>query len=147
MAIRPTWWVAACATFFGADAGDFDVATDATPAEIRDLFRNCRIIGRRFRPAHIVFGRKIIETATFRANPRPPAAESGLPAKPGPRTGDDDEAAEGPGGALARTGDSDVYLYRDNVFGTAEEDAAAATYDQWPVLRSERAGDRPRRWA
>ncbi len=100
---------------------DFDVATDATPAEIRDLFRNCRIIGRRFRLAHIVFGRKIIETATFRANPRPPAAESGLPGEARPE-GDDDEAAEGPGGA-SPTGDSDVYLYRDNVFGTAEEDA------------------------
>ncbi|HNN91323.1 MAG TPA: polynucleotide adenylyltransferase PcnB [Pseudomonadota bacterium] len=100
---------------------DFDVATDATPAEIRDLFRNCRIIGRRFRLAHIVFGRKIIETATFRANPRPPTAESGLPGEARPE-GDDDEATEGPGGATP-AGDSDVYLYRDNVFGTAEEDA------------------------
>src|SRR5581483_3093414 len=49
---------------------DFDVATSATPTEIKALFRNCRIIGRRFRLAHIFFGPKIIETSTFRANPR-----------------------------------------------------------------------------
>ena len=49
---------------------DFDVATSATPNDIRRLFRNCRIIGRRFRLAHIFFGPKIIETSTFRANPR-----------------------------------------------------------------------------
>lgn len=100
---------------------DFDVATDATPAEIRDLFRNCRIIGRRFRLAHIVFGRKIIETATFRANPRPAGGEVG-PGSEGKPEGDEDENAEGQ--AAGTTGpDSDVYLYRDNVFGTAEEDA------------------------
>src|SRR5215211_6363509 len=49
---------------------DFDVATSATPNEIRATFRNSRIIGRRFRLAHVFFGSKIIETATFRANPR-----------------------------------------------------------------------------
>src|SRR6266404_2701448 len=49
---------------------DFDVATSATPNELRRLFRNCRIIGRRFRLAHIFFGSKIIETSTFRTNPR-----------------------------------------------------------------------------
>ena len=93
---------------------DFDVATDATPAEIRDLFRNCRIIGRRFRLAHIVFGRKIIETATFRANPRPPESGSAGASKSDSET-DEEEGGSAPG--------SDVYLYRDNVFGTAEEDA------------------------
>jgi poly(A) polymerase len=46
---------------------DFDVATDATPEEVRALFDNCRLIGRRFRLAHIRFGREIIEVATFRA--------------------------------------------------------------------------------
>ncbi len=46
---------------------DFDVATDATPEEVADLFRNCRLIGRRFRLAHVQFGRMIIEVATFRA--------------------------------------------------------------------------------
>jgi poly(A) polymerase len=49
---------------------DWDVATSATPNEIKATFRNSRIIGRRFRLAHVFFGSKIIETSTFRANPR-----------------------------------------------------------------------------
>lgn len=75
---------------------DFDVATDATPEEIKEQFRNCRIIGRRFRLAHILFGREIIEVATFR--------------------GSGEENAE------RRTGD-DGQIVRDNVFGSIEEDA------------------------
>ena len=54
---------------------DFDVATSARPEEVRELFRNCRIIGRRFRLAHVLFGGgKVIEVATFRRNParKPP---------------------------------------------------------------------------
>ncbi len=51
----------------GHQPKDFDVATDARPEEVRQLFRNCRLIGRRFRLAHIHFGREIIEVATFRA--------------------------------------------------------------------------------
>ena len=47
---------------------DFDVATDATPEEVRALFKNSRIIGRRFRLVHIRFGRDIIEVATFRCH-------------------------------------------------------------------------------
>lgn len=47
---------------------DFDVVTDATPEEVKSVFRNCRLIGRRFRLAHVHFGRDIIEVATFRAN-------------------------------------------------------------------------------
>src|SRR6478736_8870153 len=54
----------------GRKPKDFDVATSATPNDIKRLFRNCRIIGRRFKLAHIFYGPKIIETATFRANPR-----------------------------------------------------------------------------
>ncbi len=46
---------------------DFDVATDATPEQVKSLFGNCRLIGRRFRLAHVRFGREIIEVATFRA--------------------------------------------------------------------------------
>ncbi|MDY0000497.1 MAG: poly(A) polymerase [Polyangia bacterium] len=57
---------------------DFDVATSATPSQIRSLFRNARIIGRRFRLAHIFFGPKIIETSTFRKNPREPEADEDL---------------------------------------------------------------------
>lgn len=47
---------------------DFDIATDATPEQVKELFRNCRLIGRRFRLAHIHFGRHIIEVATFRGD-------------------------------------------------------------------------------
>ena len=46
---------------------DFDVATDARPEEVRKLFRNCRLIGRRFHLAHVRFGMEVIEVATFRA--------------------------------------------------------------------------------
>lgn len=73
---------------------DFDVATDARPEQIRQLFRNCRLIGRRFRLAHIHFGRDIIEVATFR--------------------GTDD----GEGDRELDNG----RLLRDNVYGTLEED-------------------------
>ena len=50
---------------------DFDVATNALPEEVRRLFRNCRLIGRRFRLAHVFFGNEIIEVATFRAAAAP----------------------------------------------------------------------------
>lgn len=50
----------------GHEPKDFDVATDATPEQVRQVFRNCRLIGRRFRLAHVHFGREIIEVATFR---------------------------------------------------------------------------------
>ena len=52
----------------GIEPKDFDIATNATPEQIKALFRNCRLIGRRFRLAHIVFGRDIIEVATFRGH-------------------------------------------------------------------------------
>jgi len=76
---------------------DFDVATDATPDEVRHLFRNARLIGRRFRLAHVMFGREIIEVATFRAN-------------------EDD-------GSGARRVHDDGRVLRDNVYGTIEDDA------------------------
>src|SRR5690606_12394933 len=53
----------------GLTPKDFDIATDATPEEVRQLFRNARIIGRRFRIVHVHFGREIIEVSTFRAAP------------------------------------------------------------------------------
>ncbi len=57
----------------GRDPKDFDVSTDARPGQIRKLFNNCRIIGRRFRLAHIYFrGNKIIEVSTFRRTPFEP---------------------------------------------------------------------------
>src|SRR3954470_22866003 len=58
------------ALLLGGKPKDFDVVTSATPQEIKRLFKNCRIIGRRFRLAHVFFGSKIVETSTFRANPR-----------------------------------------------------------------------------
>ncbi len=75
---------------------DFDVATSATPNQIRNLFRNARIIGRRFKLAHILFHREIIEVATFR----------------GHETVDEDQLTNERG-----------MLIRDNAYGTLEEDA------------------------
>lgn len=75
---------------------DFDIATNATPEEVRSLFGNCRLIGRRFRLAHVRFGREIIEVATFRA-----AANHA----------DDDSAHDDAG-----------RIIRDNVYGTIDED-------------------------
>jgi poly(A) polymerase len=82
----------------GRTPKDFDVATDAHPGEVRAVFRNCRLIGRRFRLAHVYFrGGKVVEVATFRKNPV-------------------DVGEDVPDG-------SDLLITRDNVFGTAEEDA------------------------
>jgi len=77
---------------------DFDVGTDAHPAALKKLFRNCRMIGRRFRLAHILFANgKVIEVATFRRRPDP--------------------AADGEGG------DGPLLQTSDNTFGTPREDA------------------------
>jgi poly(A) polymerase len=95
----------------GRKPKDFDVATSATPNEIRRCFRNCRIIGRRFRLAHVFFGRKIIETATFRANPRT------LEDEPGDASIEVDSKPE------IKAENADLLIRHDNVFGTAEEDA------------------------
>ncbi len=63
----------------GIEPKDFDVATDALPEQVRKLFRNCRLVGRRFRLAHVFFGREIIEVATFRAATAPSQGEEPLP--------------------------------------------------------------------
>ncbi len=90
----------------GRKPKDFDIATSATPNEVRATFRNCRLIGRRFRLAHVYFkGGKIIEVSTFRANP------TELMEAPGEQEGE-----EGQGG-------EDLLITHDNVFGTAEQDA------------------------
>lgn len=81
----------------GGHPKDFDVATDATPEQVKHLFRNCRLIGRRFRLAHVVFGREIIEVATFRAN-----------------------VDDGSGDRELHEGGR---LLRDNVYGSIEDDA------------------------
>lgn len=82
----------------GREPKDFDVATDATPEEVRKVFRNCRLIGRRFRLAHVHFGREIIEVATFRGGGR-------------------DETPEG------ERHIQNGMIVRDNLYGTREEDA------------------------
>ena len=59
----------------GITPKDFDIATSALPEEVKRTFRNCRLIGRRFRLAHVFFGREIIEVATFRAMSAPEVGE------------------------------------------------------------------------
>ncbi|WP_334021776.1 polynucleotide adenylyltransferase PcnB [Alteromonas sp. S015] len=90
----------------GHEPKDFDVVTNATPEQIKGLFRNCRLIGRRFRLAHIVFGREIIEVATFRGHHQ-----------------ESDEDDDLPKGKSLGKRDAEGQLVRDNVFGTIEEDA------------------------
>ena len=63
----------------GLEPKDFDVATNALPEQVKKLFRNCRLVGRRFRLAHVFFGREIIEVATFRAASAPSQGEEPLP--------------------------------------------------------------------
>src|SRR5262245_65428168 len=58
----------------GLEPKDFDVATDALPEQVKRLFRNSRLVGRRFRLAHVFFGREIIEVATCRATSAPARA-------------------------------------------------------------------------
>jgi len=107
----------------GIEPKDFDVATDASPEEVRRLFRNCRLIGRRFRLAHIRFGYQVIEVATFRAAGAPMAPEPDL-------DGVTDEEAEEPefeqedepNGNVDRAHDERGRLLRDNVYGTIDQD-------------------------
>lgn len=87
----------------GARPKDFDVATDATPEEVRALFRRSRIIGRRFTLVHVLCGQETIEVSTFR----------------GHRAGSEDDAQGG-----EHRADENGRLLRDNVFGSQEEDAA-----------------------
>ncbi|GAM61738.1 poly(A) polymerase [Vibrio ishigakensis] len=82
----------------GQSPKDFDIATNATPEQIKETFRNCRLIGRRFRLAHIIFGRDIIEVATFRGHHQEPEKQ------------------------VSQQSDQGMLL-RDNVYGTIDEDA------------------------
>lgn len=92
---------------------DFDIGTDAHPYQIKKLFRNCWIIGRRFRLAHIKFGTKTIEVATFRKNVTVDASGEAPPADESP------VVASSPEPAAPELG----LIHRDNTFGTPEEDA------------------------
>ena len=85
---------------------DFDIGTSAHPHQVKRIFRNCWIIGRRFRLAHVKFGFKTIEVATFR---RPVPPEGAAPSET------DEQPAAG--------SDQRPPIRRDNTFGTAEEDA------------------------
>ena len=102
----------------GRPPKDFDIVTDATPEQIRRLFRNCRLIGRRFRLAHIHFRDEIVEVATFRA--------SGAEPEPDEFSADEEESAaddtrDRHKGRLLKS--EEGMLLRDNLFGTPEEDA------------------------
>ena len=77
---------------------DFDIGTSAHPYQVKKLFRNCWIIGRRFRLAHVRFGTKVVEVATFRRQLQP-------------------------GEEIAPEGATDTAVHHDNTFGTPEEDA------------------------
>jgi poly(A) polymerase len=100
---------------------DFDVATSARPEEVRRLFRNCRVIGRRFRLAHILFGGgKIIETATFRRDPM--QAFETVEAEIAEEVEDAAAAALTPS-RKDRRDDADLLIRHDNVFGEPHEDA------------------------
>jgi len=87
----------------GLTPKDFDVATDATPEEVKALFRRSRLVGRRFRIAHVRFGRELIEVSTFRR----------AVAENADGTEDADERAHSAAGMILR----------DNVYGSLEEDA------------------------
>lgn len=89
----------------GREPKDFDIATDAHPEQVRGLFRNCRLIGRRFRLAHVFFGLEVVEVATFRA-----AAA-------------DEEDEEGEEGDATRLMSDSGRIIRDNVYGSIDEDA------------------------
>ncbi|MCC7033229.1 MAG: polynucleotide adenylyltransferase PcnB [Acidobacteria bacterium] len=95
---------------------DFDVGTDAHPYQIKKLFRNCWIIGRRFRLAHVRFGNKTIEVATFR---RHVAADESVEGSDQASQPDLTPAAEPPGEARS----PGSVVRHDNTFGTPEEDA------------------------
>lgn len=90
----------------GREPKDFDVATNARPEEVKTLFRNCVLVGRRFLLAHIRYGREVVEVATFRAGTRE-AEEEGM-------EGEEEETLQDT---------SSGRILRDNVYGTLEEDA------------------------
>ena len=94
----------------GKKPKDFDIATNAEPAEIKILFNNARVIGRRFRIVHIKFGREIIEVTTFRADHHPISEIKGNLAYKEDRERDSVHSEEG-------------LILRDNVYGNIDEDA------------------------
>jgi poly(A) polymerase len=110
----------------GLQPKDFDVATNALPEEVRGLFRNCRLVGRRFRLAHVVYGSDVIEVATFRASGAP--AQSEEPAPEADSEADDRDYApdevdlEDEPAAAHRVLDAGGRILRDNIYGTVDDD-------------------------
>ncbi len=108
----------------GRTPKDFDIGTSARPSEVKRLFRNCWIIGRRFRLAHVKFGPKTIEVATFRRQLSAEEvaliehSETEAEAKPKPSAPAETEASKGDAKRKRRPP-----IRRENTFGTAEEDA------------------------
>ena len=100
----------------GVSPKDFDVATDARPEEVRRLFRNCRLIGRRFRLAHVVYGDEIIEVATFRAAAAPAEIDDE------DHREIDDAPPVDPRASDHRASDDSGRILRDNLYGTIDED-------------------------
>jgi len=104
----------------GRTPKDFDLATDATPPEIKKLFRNCRLVGRRFRLAHLHFKDEIIEVATFRKG----GDQVDLEELDALDDGVSEEQPEEPHRKDGHLEKSDQgVLLRDNLFGSPEEDA------------------------
>lgn len=100
----------------GREPKDFDVVTDATPNQVKRIFRNCRLVGRRFRLAHIHFQDEIVEVATFRSS-EPEELEGEMPIPMA-------EGADAGGSRPPRhLRSDDGVILRDNVFGTPEQDA------------------------
>lgn len=96
--------------FLARTPKDFDIATNATPGQIKRLFHNCRLVGRRFRLAHLFFQDEILEVSTFRR-----AAD--------PLKNEGSEDIGRTGHATHHVIDKDGMVLRDNIFGTPEEDA------------------------
>ncbi|HMI90018.1 MAG TPA: hypothetical protein VK509_01585, partial [Polyangiales bacterium] len=100
---------------------DFDIGTSARPNDVRRLFRNCRIIGRRFRLAHILFGAgKIIEVATFRRDPTTREGGAALLFDDAPPAPGEPSLWPAP---KERGDDADLLIRQDNTFGLPHEDA------------------------
>ena len=98
---------------------DFDIGTSAHPHQVKKLFRNCWIIGRRFRLAHVKFGSKTIEVATFRRQVAATAVTPEMEA-----TADDaPPAAQQPERRTTDRRADEHLIHRDNTYGTPEEDA------------------------
>ena len=107
---------------------DFDIGTSAHPHQVKKLFRNCWIIGRRFRLAHVKFGTKTIEVATFRRLVEPheltPEIEAAsLPSDETVVPGDLGEGSASNGDRAAHHLERSRLIHRDNTYGTPEEDA------------------------